>query len=45
MYWLARALMMAHRRMIDDDPIFFVLRDWNSLLAFTLIAVAMVVAA
>lgn len=22
MYWLARALIMAHRRMMDDDPIF-----------------------
>ncbi|KRQ97106.1 UbiA family prenyltransferase [Bradyrhizobium valentinum] len=45
MYWLARALMMAHRRMMDDDPIVFALRDWNSLLAFALIAAIMVVAA
>jgi hypothetical protein len=32
MYWLARALMMAHRRMIYDDPVFFARRDsyWPS---------------
>jgi 4-hydroxybenzoate polyprenyltransferase/phosphoserine phosphatase len=33
MYWIARALMMAHRRMMDDDPIIFALKDRNSLLA------------
>jgi 4-hydroxybenzoate polyprenyltransferase/phosphoserine phosphatase len=37
MYWLGRILMMAHRRLIDDDPIIFALKDWNSLLAFSLI--------
>ena len=45
MYWLGRALMMAHRRMMDDDPIFFALKDRNSLLAFVLVAAIMVVAA
>lgn len=45
MYWLGRTLMIAHRRMMDDDPIFFALRDRNSLLAFVLIAAIMVVAA
>ena len=37
MYWIARALMMAHRRMMDDDPVIFALRDRNSLLAAILI--------
>jgi 4-hydroxybenzoate polyprenyltransferase/phosphoserine phosphatase len=45
MYWLARALIMAHRRLMDDDPIVFALRDRNSLLAFALVAAIMVVAA
>lgn len=45
MYWLGRALMMAHRRLMDDDPIFFALKDWNSLLAFALIGLIMVGAA
>ena len=37
MYWLGRVLMMAHRRLMDDDPIIFALKDWNSVLAFSLI--------
>ncbi|MCC8939900.1 UbiA family prenyltransferase [Bradyrhizobium sp. Arg68] len=37
MYWLGRALMMAHRRQMDDDPILFALRDRNSLVALGLI--------
>ena len=37
MYWLGRTLLMAHRRLIDDDPIVFALRDWNSLAAAGLI--------
>jgi 4-hydroxybenzoate polyprenyltransferase len=45
MYWLARALIMAHRRLMDDDPIVFALRDMNSLLAFALVAAIMVLAA
>jgi 4-hydroxybenzoate polyprenyltransferase len=44
MYWLGRALLMAHRRLMDDDPIFFALKDWNSLLAFALIAIIMIAA-
>jgi 4-hydroxybenzoate polyprenyltransferase len=44
MYWLARALVMAHRREMDDDPIVFALRDWNSLLAFALVSVIMLAA-
>lgn len=34
MYWLSRALMLANRRMMHDDPIVFALKDRNSLLAF-----------
>jgi 4-hydroxybenzoate polyprenyltransferase len=37
MYWLSRALIMAHRRFIEDDPVAFALRDRNSLMAAGLI--------
>lgn len=30
MYWLGRAVMLAHRREMHDDPIVFALRDRNS---------------
>jgi 4-hydroxybenzoate polyprenyltransferase len=36
MYWLGRALLMAHRRLMNDDPMIFALRDWNSYLALGL---------
>jgi len=42
MYWLGRVLIMAHRRTIDDDPIMFALKDWNSLIAFGLIAAILI---
>lgn len=29
-YWLSRLVILAHRRVIDDDPIVFALRDRNS---------------
>ena len=45
MYWLARALFMANRRLMNDDPIVFALKDRNSLLAFALVTAIMVVAA
>ncbi|MGE3747279.1 MAG: UbiA family prenyltransferase [Sphingomonadaceae bacterium] len=32
MYWIARVIMMAHRRLMHDDPIVFAMKDWNSLL-------------
>jgi 4-hydroxybenzoate polyprenyltransferase len=38
-YWIARALMMAHRRYMDDDPIVFALRDGKSLLTLAFIIV------
>jgi 4-hydroxybenzoate polyprenyltransferase/phosphoserine phosphatase len=37
LYWISRALMMAHRRHMDDDPIAFALRDRNSLVAGVII--------
>ncbi|HWF47331.1 MAG TPA: UbiA family prenyltransferase [Bryobacteraceae bacterium] len=30
MYWLSRIVILAHRRVVDDDPIIFALRDRNS---------------
>jgi 4-hydroxybenzoate polyprenyltransferase/phosphoserine phosphatase len=44
MYWLGRALMMAHRRLMDDDPVVFALRDINSLVAAGLIGAIMIAA-
>ena len=43
-YWLARALLMAHRRLVPDDPILFALRDWNSYAALGLIGLILVAA-
>ncbi|WOH56089.1 UbiA family prenyltransferase [Bradyrhizobium sp. BWC-3-1] len=45
MYWLARALIMANRRLMNDDPIVFALKDRNSLLAFAVITAIIVGAA
>jgi 4-hydroxybenzoate polyprenyltransferase len=42
MYWLGRALMMAHRRLMDDDPIVFALRDRNSYIALGLISLILI---
>jgi 4-hydroxybenzoate polyprenyltransferase/phosphoserine phosphatase len=42
MYWLSRALMMAHRRLMSEDPIVFALTDWNSLVALALIVLILV---
>jgi 4-hydroxybenzoate polyprenyltransferase len=44
MYWISRALMMAHRRYMDDDPIAFALRDKNSLAAGAIIVLLLVAA-
>ncbi len=44
MYWLGRLLMLAQRRLIDDDPIAFALKDQNSLLALTLVGIILAVA-
>jgi len=44
MYWVARTLMLAHRRMIDDDPVVFALKDRASWLTMIAICAIMVVA-
>ena len=42
MYWLGRALLLAHRRLMNDDPIVFALRDWKSYIALALIGLILV---
>ena len=42
MYWLGRALLLAHRRLMNDDPIVFALRDWKSYVALALIGLILV---
>lgn len=44
MYWVARTLMLAHRRMIDDDPVIFALKDRASWVTMIAIFALMVVA-
>lgn len=44
MYWISRVLLMAHRRLVHDDPIVFALKDRNSFIAGALIAGVMVAA-
>lgn len=36
LYWVSRLWMKAHRGEIDDDPVVFAVRDWQSLLVVTL---------
>ena len=43
-YWISRMLMMAHRRLMHEDPIVFALRDKVSLLTGALILVLLAVA-
>ncbi len=43
MYWLSRMVLLAHRRVVDDDPIVFALRDRNSrVCAAFMIAIVLV---
>jgi 4-hydroxybenzoate polyprenyltransferase len=44
LYWIARVLMLAHRRMIDDDPVIFALKDKVSWLAMAAICAIMLLA-
>jgi 4-hydroxybenzoate polyprenyltransferase len=44
MFWIARALMLAGRRIMDDDPVVFAIKDRGSLLTVAA-AVALIVAA
>ena len=32
LYWISRMWMKAHRGQVDDDPVVFAARDWQSLL-------------
>jgi 4-hydroxybenzoate polyprenyltransferase len=45
LYWIGRALIMADRRLMGEDPVEFALKDWNSLLSFALIGLIMIAAA
>lgn len=44
MYWIARILLMAHRRLMHDDPIVFAMKDKNSLLVGCLTGAIMLLA-
>ena len=44
MYWVSRMLMMAHRRLIHDDPIVFALKDPVSIIAVICTAAIMLAA-
>ncbi len=44
LYWIGRALMMAHRRLMDDDPIVFALKDRISAIAIASIAAVVIIA-
>lgn len=39
LYWISRIWMKAHRGEVDDDPVVFAVRDWQSLLLLILSAV------
>ena len=44
MYWIGRNILLAHRRLMDDDPIVFALSDRPSWMCAALIALASVAA-
>jgi 4-hydroxybenzoate polyprenyltransferase len=44
LYWFARAVMMAHRRTMDDDPVVFALKDRVSLIAIVSIVALVLIA-
>jgi 4-hydroxybenzoate polyprenyltransferase len=43
-YWVARALMLAHRRQMNDDPIVFAFRDGPSRISVLLMVVTVLAA-
>ncbi len=43
-YWIARALMLAQRRLMDDDPVVFALKDRLSLASTAAVALLVVAA-
>ncbi|MCP4618160.1 MAG: UbiA family prenyltransferase [Bradyrhizobium sp.] len=45
MYWIGRALLMAHRRYMDDDPIVFAIKDRPSLFILGLVVALVLLAA
>ena len=38
LYWLSRIWMKAHRGQVDDDPIIFAVKDWQSLVIMVVMA-------
>ncbi len=44
MYWIGRALLMAHRRHMDDDPIVFAIKDQPSLVILGLVGALALIA-
>lgn len=45
MYWMARIIMLAHRRMMHDDPVVFAMRDWRSCVCGVAIGAILLAAA
>lgn len=44
MYWIGRILLLAHRRLVNEDPILFAVRDRVSVVAVVLIGAILAVA-
>lgn len=44
LYWVSRLWMKAHRGEVDDDPVVFAVRDWQSLLVVAISAVLFLMA-
>ena len=42
MYWFGRILMLAHRRVVDDDPVLFAIRDRISVVTVALIGAILI---
>ena len=42
MYWLGRVLTLAHRRLMDDDPILFATRDRVSVIAAGMVGMILI---
>ena len=45
LYWVSRVWMKTHRGEIDDDPVVFAVRDWQSLLTVVLAGICFALAA
>ena len=44
LYWIARVLMLAHRRVLHDDPIVFAIKDRVSLFTFAIVGLIVLAA-